>query len=117
MRGQRSGPKSPSDCQPVTPTTSLPCLLCLVNYIITQIRVITNLTDQEVSTTIIVGVTGRTDLQRILSKTLEPRLHSILLSQAVADEILRAISDSGYAIVPNVPTEEMLDADSGEGEH
>ena len=34
---------------------------------------------------------------------------SVIMAQAVADDILKAIQDSGYVIVPRVPTKEMLD--------
>ena len=35
---------------------------------------------------------------------------SILMAQAVGDDILRALRESGYVIVPNIPTKQMLDA-------
>jgi hypothetical protein len=59
---------------------------------------------------IIVGdVTGRNEIQRLISQVLEPRLMSVLMAQAVADKVLRTLREAGYAVVPREPTKEMLD--------
>ena len=72
-------------------------------------EVTTNLTYQAILGTIEIGVTGRSEIQQLLSRALEPRLLSVLMAQAVTDDILMAIRQAGYVIVPEVPTKEMLD--------
>ena len=59
-------------------------------------RVTTNLTYQAILGTIEIGVTGRSEIQQLLSRALEPRLLSVLMAQAVTDDILMAIRQAGY---------------------
>jgi hypothetical protein len=81
---------------------SLPVLGALIGAI-------TNVTYQDAGGTITIGVTGQSEILKLISAALEPRLMSILIAKAVADEILSALKEGGYAVVPKAPTKQMLD--------
>jgi hypothetical protein len=66
----------------------------------------TNLTR---ANTIEIGVAGRSEAERVISSALEPRLMSVLLSHALSGEIVRALANKGFVIVPRSPTKEMLE--------
>ena len=72
--------------------------------------VTTNLTYQEKTPTIDFSVTGQSELENTVASVLEPRLMSVLMARAVAQEIFRNIAEKGLVIVPRKPTEEMLEA-------
>lgn len=75
-----------------------------------QIRVTTNLTYQQKTSKIGLGVTGQSELENTVASVLEPRLMSVLMARAAAQEILRSITEKGLVIVPRKPTQEMLEA-------